>query len=75
MNISDTVRVARDGFAFTAKNGRDIYAIRDPEEGWIAFSAIRPVERYLAYAQGVIDDSIYRAAASSDIPERRLPNM
>ena len=27
------VRVARDGFAFTAKNGRDIYAIRDPEEG------------------------------------------
>ena len=66
------VRVARDGFAFTAKNGRDIYAIRDPEEGWIAFSAIRPVERYLAYAQGVIDDSIYRAAASSDIPEPAL---
>ena len=66
------VRVARDGFAFTAKNGRDIYAIRDPEEGWIAFSAIRPVERYLAYAQGVIDDSIYRAAADSDIPEPAL---
>ena len=66
------VRVARDGFAFTARNGRDIYAIRDPEEGWIAFSAIRPIERYLAYAQGVIDDSIYRAAANSDIPEPAL---
>ena len=66
------VRVARDGFAFTASNGRDIYAIRDPEEGWIAFSAIRPIERYLAYAQGVIDDSIYRAAANSDIPEPAL---
>ncbi|MEL0196616.1 MAG: peptidoglycan DD-metalloendopeptidase family protein [Rhodobiaceae bacterium] len=66
------VRAARDGFAFTARNGRDIFAIRDPEEGWLAFTAIRPVERYLAYAQGVIDDSIYRAASASDIPDPAL---
>ncbi len=45
------VRVTPDGFAFTTRNGRDIFAIDDPEEGWIAFSAIRPVERYLSYAQ------------------------
>lgn len=66
------VRVAPDGFAFTTRNGRDIFAINDPEEGWVAFSAIRPVERYLSYAQGVIDDSIYRAAAASDIPDDAL---
>ncbi|HBP73077.1 MAG TPA: hypothetical protein DD665_05830, partial [Alphaproteobacteria bacterium] len=66
------LRIADDGFAFTTRNGRDIFAIDDPEEGWIAFSAIRPVERYLAFAQGVIDDSIYRAAGSSDIPDDAL---
>jgi murein DD-endopeptidase MepM/ murein hydrolase activator NlpD len=66
------VRVAQDGFAFTARNGRDVFAIRDPEEGWLAFTAIRPVERYLAFAQGVIDDSIYRAANSVDIPDPAL---
>jgi len=66
------VRIADDGFAFTTRNGRDIFAIKDPEEGWLAFSAIRPVERYLAYAQGVIDDSIYRAAGSSGIPDDAL---
>lgn len=66
------VRTTRDGFAFTARNGRDVFAIRDPEEGWLAFTAIRPVERYLAYAQGVIDDSIYRAASAEDIPDPAL---
>jgi len=66
------VRAARDGFAFTARNGRDVFAIRDPEEGWLAFSAVRPIERYLAYAQGVIDGSIYRAASANDIPDPAL---
>ena len=67
-----TLRIAEDGFAFTTGKGRDIFAINDPEEGWLAFTAIRPVERYLAYAQGVIDDSIYRAAGSSGIPDDAL---
>ena len=66
------VRATENGFAFTTKNGRDVYAIRDPEQGWIAFTAIRPVERYVAYAQGVIHDSIYRAASQSDIPDAAL---
>lgn len=66
------IRVAADGFAFTTRAGRDIFAIKDPEEGWIAFSAIRPVERYLSFAQGVIDDSIYRAAAANGIPDDAL---
>jgi len=66
------LRIAENGFAFTTRNGRDIFAIDDPEEGWIAFSAIRPVERYLAFAQGVIDDSIYRAAGNSNIPDDAL---
>ncbi|MGC6454434.1 MAG: peptidoglycan DD-metalloendopeptidase family protein [Candidatus Puniceispirillaceae bacterium] len=65
-------RIADDGFAFTTRNGRDIFAINDPEEGWLAFTAIRPVERYLSFAQGVIDDSIYRAAGNSDIPDDAL---
>ena len=66
------VRVTPGGFAFTTRNGRDIFAIDDPEEGWVAFSAIRPVERYLSFAQGVINDSIYRAAANSNIPDDAL---
>ena len=66
------IRATRDGFAFTARNGRDIFAIRDPEEGWFAFTAIRPIERYLSYAQGVISDSIYRAASVNDIPDLAL---
>ena len=52
------VRATEHGFAFSTKSGREIYALRDPEEGWMAFTAIRPVERYVAYAQGIIDDSI-----------------
>jgi len=66
------VRIAEGGFAFTTRNGRDVFAIKDPEEGWLAFTAIRPVERYLSYAQGVIDDSIYRAAGNSGIPDDAL---
>ena len=66
------VRATEHGFAFPTKNGRDVYAVRDPEQGWIAFTAIRPVERYVAYAQGVIEDSIYRAATQSDIPDAAL---
>ena len=66
------VRATEHGFAFSTKSGREIYALRDPEEGWMAFTAIRPVERYVAYAQGIIDDSIYRAASASDIPDRAL---
>ena len=70
--IGLSVRVADHGFAFTTRNGRDIYAIRDPEQGWIAFTAVRPIERYVAFAQGVIEDSIYRAANQSDIPDDAL---
>ena len=66
------VRATEHGFAFSTKSGREIYAIRDGEEGWMAFTAIRPVERYVAYAQGIIDDSIYRAASASDIPDGAL---
>jgi len=66
------LRIAEDGFAFTTRSGRDIFAIDDPEEGWIAFSAIRPIESYLAFAQGVINDSIYRAADSRNIPDDAL---
>lgn len=66
------VRATEHGFAFSTKSGREIYALNDAEEGWIAFTAIRPVERYVAYAQGVIDDSIYRAASQSDIPDAAL---
>jgi len=66
------LRIAEDGFAFTTRSGRDIFAIDDPEEGWIGFSAIRPIESYLAFAQGVINDSIYRAADSRNIPDDAL---
>lgn len=64
--------VSENGFVFSNKAGRDIYTLRDPETGWLALTAIRPVESYLTFAHGVIENSIYRAAAASAVPDNAL---
>ena len=67
-----SVRVARDGFAFAARSDREIFAMRNAEGSWVALKAIRPVERYLAYAHSVIYSSIYEAAQDRGVPDAAL---
>ncbi len=64
--------VSENGFVFSNRVGRDIYTLRDPDAGWLALTAIRPVESYLTFAHGVIKNSIYKAAAVSAVPDNAL---
>ena len=64
--------VNKNGFVFSHKVGRDIYTLRDPDAGWLALTTIRPVDSYLTFAHGVIENSIYRAAAESAVPDNAL---
>lgn len=70
--IGKTFTISEHGFVFSVKAGRDIYALRHPDSGWIGVTALRPVERYLAFAHGTITDSIYRAADQADVPDAAL---
>jgi len=64
--------VSENGFVFSNRAGRDIYTLRDPTAGWLTLTAIRPVESYLTFAHGVINNSIYKAAAISAVPDNAL---
>jgi hypothetical protein len=64
--------VSENGFVFSTRAGRDIYTMRDPDSGWISLTAIRPVERYMTYANGVIENSIYKAASKANVPDDAL---
>lgn len=70
--IGKAFTISEHGFVFNTKAGRDVYALRHPDSGWIGLSAVRPVERYLAFAHGTISDSIYRAAEKADVPDAAL---
>jgi len=61
--------IAEHGFRFSVKPNMDIYILRHPDSGWIALNAIRQVETYVAFIQGNIDDSIYRAALNAGVEE------
>jgi len=69
LQIGSVFQVAPEGFRFSAKPDRDIYVINHPESGWLALSALRPVDHYISFFQGVIDDSIYRAAMLAGVSE------
>ena len=69
LQIGSVFQVAPEGFRFSAKPNRDIYVINHPESGWLALSALRPVDHYISFFQGVIDDSIYRAAMLAGVSE------
>ena len=69
LQIGVTFTVSEHGFRFSVKPGIDIYILRHPDNGWIAINAIRQVETYVAFIQGSIDDSIYRAALNAGVVE------
>ena len=57
LQIGMKFTIAEHGFRFSVKPGIDIYIVRHPDSGWIAINAIRPVQTYVAFIQGSIDDS------------------
>ena len=57
------------GYRFTTRDGRDIYALKDPESGWLAIRAIRPVDTYLTFANGTINGSIYKSTITAGVPD------
>ena len=69
LQIGMVFTIAEHGFRFSVKPGMDIYIIRHPDSGWIAINAIRPIETFIAFIQGSIDDSIYRAALDAGVNE------
>ncbi len=69
LRIGTDFQIADQGFRFSVKSGRDIYVFNDPEIGWLALTAIRPVDSYIHLAKGVIDDSIYKAAMAEGVSE------
>ena len=69
LQIGMVFTIAEHGFRFSVKRGMDIYILRHPESGWIAINAIRPIETFIAFIQGSIDDSIYRAALDAGVNE------
>ena len=69
LQIGMKFTVAEHGLRFSVKPDMDIYILRHPDSGWVAINAIRPVETYIAFIQGSIDDSIYRAALDAGVNE------
>ena len=69
LQIGMVFTIADHGFRFSVKPGMDIYILRHPESGWIAINAIRPIDTFITFIQGSIDDSIYRAALDAGVNE------
>ena len=69
LQIGMKFTIAEHGFRFSIKPGIDIYVLRHPDNSWIAINAIRQVETYVAFIQGSINDSIYRAASDTGVEE------
>jgi len=67
LQIGMKFTIAEHGFRFSIKPGVDIYILRHLNFGWVAINAIRPIETYIAFIQGSIDDSIYQAALNAGV--------
>ena len=60
------------GLHFKDKENFDHYIVFDEAQSWFAFRTVRPVQRYLVYASGVIDGTIYDAVDSQNVPYSAL---
>jgi murein DD-endopeptidase MepM/ murein hydrolase activator NlpD len=69
LQIGTKFQVASQGFRFSSKPGRDIFVIQHPDSGWLALTALRPIDRNMNFFQGAVDASIYRAAMAAGISE------
>ena len=69
LQIGTKFQVADKGFRFMAKPGRDLYVIKHPDSGWLALTALRPIESYVSFFQGAVDGSIYKSAMAAGVSE------
>ena len=60
------------GLHFKDKENFDHYIVFDKAQSWFAFRTVRPVQRYLVYASGAIDGTIYDAVDSQNVPYAAL---
>ncbi|MDC0062515.1 peptidoglycan DD-metalloendopeptidase family protein [Candidatus Puniceispirillum sp.] len=69
LQIGTKFQVTDKGFRFMAKPGRDVYVIHYPDNGWVALTALRPIESYVSFFQGAVDRSIYKSAMAAGVSE------
>jgi len=60
------------GIHFKDKSNFDHYLVFDDALSWFAFRTVRPVQRYLVYASGTIENNIYNAVEDQDVPNAAL---
>ena len=60
------------GVHFKDKEAFDHYITYDEAQSWFAFRTVRPVQRYLVYATGEIDGTIYEAVGAQNVPYSAL---
>ena len=69
LQIGTKFQVTDKGFRFAAKPGRDLYVIQHPDSGWLALTALRPIDTYLSFFQGAVEGSIYKSAMAAGVSE------
>ncbi len=69
LQIGTRFEITDMGFRFMAKPGRDIYVIQHPDSGWLALTALRPIETYVSFFQGAVNESIYSSAMAAGVSE------
>ena len=62
------------GVHFKDKANFDHYLVFDDALSWFAFRTVRPVQRYLVYASGTIENNIYNAVEDQMCRTQRLMN-
>jgi murein DD-endopeptidase MepM/ murein hydrolase activator NlpD len=69
LQIGTNFQITDKGFRFTAKPGRDLYVIQHPDSGWLALTALRPIDSYVSFFQGAVEGSIYKSAMAAGVSE------
>ena len=60
------------GLHFKDRENFDHYIVYDAAQSWFAFRTLRPIERYLVYANGKISGTIYDAVDALNVPYAAL---
>ena len=69
LQIGTKFQITDKGFRFIAKPGRDLYVIQHPDSGWLALTALRPIDSYVSFFQGAVEGSIYKSAMAAGVSE------
>jgi murein DD-endopeptidase MepM/ murein hydrolase activator NlpD len=69
LQIGTKFQITDKGFRFITKPGRDLYVIQHPDSGWLALTALRPIDSYLSFFQGAVEGSIYKSAMAAGVSE------